>query len=66
MFPLSQSSFVQFFTRNRFRKDMTFIIFLKIILLFLLWEFFFSHPVAEQLTPSLLAQHFIPTKTAPH
>lgn len=49
----------QFFLRNAFRKEMTFVIVLKLVGLFLLWSLFFSHSQPNHLNQRQLIQHFI-------
>ena len=46
-------------TRNRFRKEITMVIILKLIALILLWKFFIPSIDSMQLTKSKLAEHFI-------
>jgi len=58
----SQLPLLRFFTRNVFRKDITLVMLLKIIALFLLWELFFSHPAVDQLKKSDLIQHYLSSK----
>jgi hypothetical protein len=53
---------VRFFTRNVFRKDITLVILLKIIAIYLLWALFFAHPVTHQLTRPNLIQHYLVNK----
>lgn len=50
---------LKFFTRNNFRKEMTLVIIVKLIAIFLLWGLFFSHRDHEQLTKNGLNEHFI-------
>ncbi|WP_114834853.1 hypothetical protein [Aquicella lusitana] len=57
-------SIVPFILRNRYRKEMILIIFLKILALFILWGCFFSHPVSRGLDHSQLIKHFISLKSA--
>lgn len=60
MLRLLRPSTIKFFmTRNRFRKEMILVICIKLFAIFLLAEFFLSLPVAEQLTTSGLAKHFV-------
>lgn len=53
------ASLLGFFTRNPFRKDITSVIILKIILILLLWGLFFSHHDRSTLETPRLAEHFL-------
>ncbi len=54
-----RSNFIAFVTRNAYRKQITSVLFLKAIGLFLLWIFFFAHPVDHRLTTNQLTERFI-------
>ncbi len=41
-----------------FQKEMIVVLALKCVALFLLWFFFFSHPIAEKLDAKKIAEHF--------
>jgi hypothetical protein len=45
--------------RNIYRKDITLVIILKLLALFLLWELFFSHPIEKDLTHDKLVRHLL-------
>ena len=64
MFSLSRSSIIQFLVQNKFRKEITLIICVKLIALFLLWGFFFSHPVSRKLNKAVLVEHFVSGDTS--
>lgn len=49
----------RFFTQNKYRKDITLAILIKLFALFVLWQLFFSHPVEETLDQPALTQHFL-------
>jgi hypothetical protein len=57
-----------FFMRNRYRKDITFILLLKVIALILLWKLFFSHPVEPQIDSQALGERLMSSaaETSPH
>lgn len=50
---------LSFFTRTRYRKDITSILLIKLIALFLLWVLFFAHPVDERLTNNQLTEWMV-------
>lgn len=43
----------------RLRKDIAWVIIIKIMALFLLWFFLFRHPLTSQLDVHALAQHYL-------
>lgn len=49
----------QFLSRTRFRKEITIVIIVKLIALFILWEFFITHPTVDRLTKPALVKHFV-------
>lgn len=49
----------RFARKSRFRQEIIWVILAKLIGLYLLWWFFFSHPVKRTLTYPKLVQHFI-------
>lgn len=51
-----------FITRTCYRKEIFFVLALKLVMLIALWTFFFSHPIDHKLTEIQLVQHFIVTK----
>jgi hypothetical protein len=48
----------RFFTRNTYRKELTIIIVMKVLALFLLWGLFFSEPI-EHLNQHKMANHLL-------
>jgi hypothetical protein len=53
-------SFLQFFGRNNFRKEMTLVIILKLLALCAIWLLFFSHSNHPRpLEKATLLQHFL-------
>jgi hypothetical protein len=48
-----------FLFRNPFRKDITWILLLKLLLLVILWYLFFSHPTDHLLSPLDVATRFL-------
>jgi hypothetical protein len=54
-----RASLFDFFTRNPFRKDITSVVILKIVLILLLWGLFFSHHDKTILENTQLAAHFL-------
>jgi hypothetical protein len=55
----SNATLLGFFTRNPFRKDITSVVILKIVLILLLWGLFFSHHDKKALEYPRLAEHFL-------
>ena len=53
----------RFFLRKRFRQEITWIVIIKLVLLTLLWQLFFTHPPKDQLQHDALINHFISAKT---
>ena len=49
---------IPFITRTCYRKEIFFVLALKLLGLFALWVFFFSHPVDHALTKIQLVEHF--------
>lgn len=47
------------FFRSAFRKEMLFVILLKLVGLFLLWYVCFSHPVAKELTQQVVSARYL-------
>lgn len=52
------SSLIKFFTHNRFRKEITLVILLKLIALFFLWKFFLTPIDKDILAAPALIQYF--------
>lgn len=50
---------ILFFAKNRYRREMLLVILLKLLGLFLLWKFCFSHPLSHTLTTDTLAKHYL-------
>lgn len=59
MISLSRLSIVQFFLRSRFRREIILILVLKVLALWVLWSFFFSHPVSKELNTMRLMDHYL-------
>jgi len=53
-----RSSLTAFATRTHYRKDIMGALLLKAIGLFLLWFFFFAHPIDHRLTTNQLTDRF--------
>lgn len=49
----------QFFRRDTFtlHKEITIVVIVKLIAIFILWYFCFSHPVKDHLTTRVMQQH---------
>ncbi len=52
-------SVIQFFLQNKFRKEITLAILVKLLALFVLWQLFFSHPVSKQIDHAALISHYL-------
>lgn len=50
---------MSFFTRTIYRKDIMAVLFLKAVGLFLLWFFFFAHPIDHRLTTNQLTERYL-------
>lgn len=48
-----------FFSKNRFRKEISIVILVKLILLIALWSLSFSHPLSRYLNREKLADHYL-------
>jgi uncharacterized SAM-binding protein YcdF (DUF218 family) len=53
------TTIAKFLAKNRFRKEITLVIVVKLIALFLLWEFFIAHPATDPLAKPALVRHFV-------
>jgi hypothetical protein len=52
-------------SNSRFRIELTVVIAIKAILLWLIWHFFFAHPVEQSLTAQQYQQHFFSDNKQP-
>jgi hypothetical protein len=52
------NKYFQFFTQNQYRKEITLVICLKVIAIFILWKLCFSHPESRSITPDKMVQRF--------
>lgn len=50
---------IRFCTGNRFRKQMFYVVILKLLFIFILWGLFFSHPVSQELNLNKIATHYL-------
>ena len=45
--------------QNRLTKEVSIVLILKLIFIFLLWTLFFSHPLAKHINDSKFAEHLL-------
>ena len=58
-------NFFSFFTQNAYRKDITLVILLKLVLLWLLWEWCFSGGSHDAFSAGELVRHTLTVNSSP-
>lgn len=53
----------QLFKNRPLAKELSIVLTVKFVLLYILWALFFAHPVSETLTRQGIAQHLFPTRS---
>ena len=54
-----RSNLITFVTGTRYRKEIMSVLFLKAVGLFLLYIFFFAHPIDHRLTTNQLTERYL-------
>ena len=59
-----QTRIVEFIFHTQYRKEIITVISIKLLVIILLWQMFFSHPIDHKLTKNDLTQHYISAESS--